>query len=579
MAHTVKTKTDGRKPALPVRASLPTTAVRMNLLGVEYFHLKTEDGGDLFLTQYGCPFWEHLQPHNWYARDWFETKRERLLGTSTVYRLPTKEVGGVSLHLVVKWSRVGEVIPVDTLTMNKFIHAEFNSPFEEFSLLMELRKGEYGPPDIRIRTQKPLAIYVPSERLQFWQTGRSEDKMAAKLARSPGVELDILRQYVVIYGWVKGLDLVETADLFQLEGTARNQMLAGMTSLVIHELEQKGYRVVDMKPAHVIVRPQPDFSLMRDRHRQIVYALIDYELMLRTEEHEQAVRSANRQYYLSHMARRFEDNASNPLPSHLKAVNILGVDYIYGHAESTGGLMWVVGKDPELFNFFLPERWRRTPKNPLADHSQAAHTRTKDNVNLVWKISRLGLRPEVPDDSSNSRAILEHGFNNPFEAFSYAMEIARRGGRTTYPRAIYMTGHKTETQLVDLRHYTPLADLRTPDGHPVLRQDHDYITIWGWWNGPDQQLADHDTGHYRSLNLHQAQEMKLLSATEVVGLLEHARLRLARFGFEDLNLEPEHLLIAFDAKKQLVLDTFGKPELRLCNFELVRPLAADVPTA
>ena len=46
--------------------------------------------------------------------------------------------------------------------------------------------------------------------------------------------------------------------------------------------------------------------------------------------------------------------------------------------------------------------------------------------------------------------------------------------------------------------------------------------------------------------------------------------RLADCGFEDLNLKPDHLLISFDAAQKLVLDTLGKPELRLCNFELIR---------
>ena len=190
----------------------------MTFLGVDYHRLKPEDGGDLYLTKFGLPFWQNLLPENWYAAEWFEAKRERLEGTSMVYRVPTRTVSGTVLNLVVKWSRVGEVVPLDTLTVNKFIHAEFNSPFEEFSLLMELRRGEAGPQAIRIRTQKPLAIYVPSERMQLWQTGRSEDKIRAKMARHPGVEIDILRQYVVLFGWIKGDDAVETSQLFELKG-------------------------------------------------------------------------------------------------------------------------------------------------------------------------------------------------------------------------------------------------------------------------------------------------------------------------------------------------------------------------
>ena len=300
----------------PSHPEIPGSAI--SLLGVDYVHMKTLDGGDLYMTQMGLPFWENLLPENWYAAEWFETKRERLEGTSTVYKVPTRRVNGVTLHLVVKWSRVGEGVPLDTFTFNKFIHAEFNSPFEEFSLLMELRKGEAGPAGIRIRTQKPLAIYMPSERLQLWQTGRSEDKIRAKVVRHPGVEIDILRQYVVLYGWVKGWDAVETADHFKLQDRERAEFLARVTCLATHELWQKGYRVVDMKPAHIILRPDRNQSLLRDRNGQLVYALVDYELLERTPEHEQSVRSANRQIYLKHMARRFEADTASPLPAHLQ---------------------------------------------------------------------------------------------------------------------------------------------------------------------------------------------------------------------------------------------------------------------
>ena len=154
----------GRKLQSALPANLPPQCATVSLLGVDYVHFKTEDGGDLYLTRFGLPFWQNLLPENWYAPEWFETKRERLEGTSTVYKVPTRPINGRTLQLVVKWSRVGEVVPLDTLTTNKFIHAEFNSPFEEFSLLTELRKGELGPPGIRIRTQRPMAIYVPSER-------------------------------------------------------------------------------------------------------------------------------------------------------------------------------------------------------------------------------------------------------------------------------------------------------------------------------------------------------------------------------------------------------------------------------
>jgi hypothetical protein len=557
---------------LVVPADLPASRSAISLLGVDYVHLKTADGGDLYLTRFGLPFWKNLLPENWYAREWFEAKRERLEGTSTVYKVPTRPVNGKVLNLVVKWSRVGEMVPFDTLTVNKFIQAEFNSPFEEFSLLMELRRGEAGPAAIRIRTQLPLAIYVPSERLQLWQTGRSEDKIRAKVRRHPGVEIDILRQYVVLFGWIKGLDAVETAIKFGLEGRAQAEFLARVTSLVTHELWQKGCRVVDMKPAHIILRPQPDQTLLRDHNDQFAYALVDYELLERTPEHERAVRSANRQLYLKHMARRFDTDAASPLPAHLRATNVLGVDYIFGRAESTGGLLWVVGKDPDLFNYFLPERWRRTPKKKLSARNQIFHTRTKDNINLVWKVSRMGDSPWLKNPDAHKEAARVYGFNSPFEEFAFAFEMSRHGVRTVYPRAIYMTGRPrgAARQVSDDRRFAALADFLTPDGAPVVRKEYDYITIWGFWNGPDELLAAQDGKYYQAVNVKRACTNKLISKQTMEELTQMVTRRQAYCGLEDLNLKPDHLLISFDSEQHLVLDTMGKPEVRLCNFELIR---------
>jgi len=555
----------------PVPPELPGSAI--SLLGVDYVHMKTSDGGDLYVTQMGLPFWQNLLPENWYAQEWFETKRERLEGTSTVYKVPTRRVNSVTLHLVVKWSRVGEVVPFDTLTVNKFIHAEFNSPFEEFSLLMELRKGDLGPEGIRIRTQKPLAIYVPSERLQLWQTGRSEDKIRVKVVRHPGVEIDILRQYVVLYGWVKGWDAVEAAEHFKLQDRERAEFLARVTCLATHELWQKGYRVIDMKPAHIILRPGPDDeSLLRDRNGQLAYALVDYELLERTPEHEQSVRSANRQIYLKHMARRFEADAAKPLPAHLRATNVMGVDYIFGRAESTGGLLWVVGKDPDLFNYFLPERWRRTPKKKLSSHNQVFKTATKDNINLVWRVSRMADPAWLTNPEANQNAVREYGFNSPFEEFAFALALSRQGVKTIYPRAIYMTGSKREPdqQAADERRFVALANLLTPEGQPAIRKGCNYITIWGYWNGPDELLAAQDDRHYTAMNAKRACANKLISSQVMEELVRAKAGKLAQCGLEDLNLKPDHLLISFDSQQNLLLDSTGKPEVRLCNFELVR---------
>jgi hypothetical protein len=196
-----------------------------------------------------------------------------------------KPVAGRSLDLVVRYSRMGERVPVDTDTLCRNVNSEFNSPFEEVSLVMELRTGQFGPPTLRIHTKKPLAIYVPAERLAIWQTGRSEDKFAARQARHPDFPLDIERQYIVIYGWIDGHDAEQTADLQGMTGGERSAFLAAITERAERELELKGFRVMDMKPAHVILRQRPSGRLLRRRDGRLAYAVVDYELLERTAAH------------------------------------------------------------------------------------------------------------------------------------------------------------------------------------------------------------------------------------------------------------------------------------------------------
>ena len=238
------------------------------------------------------------------------------------------------------------------------------------------------------------------------------------------------------------------------------------------------------------------------------------------------------------MARRFEADAAKPLPAHLQATNILGVDYIFGRAESTGGMLWVVGKDPDLFNYFLPERWRRTPKRKLSARNQIFHTRTKDNINLVWKVSRMGdPPPQLTNPEAKPEAAREYGFNSPFEEFAFALELSRNGVKTVYPRAIYMTGRRRgqNRQAADDRRYTALAHLRTPEGDLLVRKEYDYITIWGFWNGPDELLAVADGSFYHAVNCQAGlcRQIDFPAASGGTGATEGGKTGALRFrGFE-----------------------------------------------
>ncbi len=247
--------------------------------GVEYYHTQTPDGGDLYLTRYGLPFARQLLPENWREPEWFLAHRQKLRGTSTIYRTITRPVDGRSLEIVVRYNRVGEELPVDTLTLEQFIHADFNSPFEEIAVLAQLRAARLGPARRRIPTKKPLAIFEPPDLLQLWQSGRLESKIAMKLARYPQAVLDIRRQYILLYGWIDGHDAQQVADQRQLAGAAREQFLAETTAFVTGELAEAGFHVLDMKPAHVILRFDAAGQLKRRPDGRLLYALVDYELL------------------------------------------------------------------------------------------------------------------------------------------------------------------------------------------------------------------------------------------------------------------------------------------------------------
>ena len=144
---------------------------RISILGVEYLHLQLEDGSDLYLTEYGRPFSRHLLPENhWADKDWFAAHRVKLAGTSAIYRARTKEVAGISKDIVLKWNRMGQDIPGET-EASDLAGAKFNSPFEEFSLVIEMRNTRHETAG-QLYTHKPRGIYVPRQYVEAERMGR-----------------------------------------------------------------------------------------------------------------------------------------------------------------------------------------------------------------------------------------------------------------------------------------------------------------------------------------------------------------------------------------------------------------------
>ncbi len=193
-------------------------------------------------------------------------------------------------------------------------------------------------------------------------------------------------------------------------------------------------------------------------------------------------------------------------------------------------------------------------------------------MHLVWRVSRVGQIPDADPSVRREARILSHGFNSPFEEFSIAMELSRQGIDTTYPRAIYMTGHRlnVSSTLVDNSRYQSHAALHTPEGHPILSRHHEYLTIWGYWNGPDDVLAVKDEAVYTGIDALAAYREGRLTQSEYVGLMRATKKRLAAAGIEDFSLRGNHLLLSIDRRQKLAVDEKSLPLVRICNFELLR---------
>ncbi|UCB45024.1 MAG: hypothetical protein JSV25_12515 [Spirochaetota bacterium] len=537
------------------------------IFDVYYYHIQYEDNSDLYITKFGVPFYENLSPDNFLTdENWFKNNAIRLSGTSATYKIRTKEVYGRYKEVVIKYNRMGQDIPGSDGSED-LMSAEFNSPFEEFSLVMELKGLKLESP-CGVITQKPLAIYVPGERFDPWRMGRKEYKMKKKLETHHEVELDMFRSYVVVYEWINGID----AAFACREGILEEEQMVALTLKAEKEMKDKGFVVKDRKPHHIIIRPDWHGKLAYNENEKVRCGIVDYELLARTPEREETMKKIKRLSYLAKQKDRFTKKSGTRFLPHLKQVNILGVDYVYGHAESTHGALWVVGRDADLFDYFLPERWEHTPRTKLSAHHEIHHTLTKDNIHLVWKVSKVGMLPDVDPFVEEERKILEHGFNSPFEEISFAIELSKKGIRTVYPRAIYMFGKKTaiSDSVLDNSRYMSHRQYSMPDGDPILKKDHNYIIIWGYWNGPDEKLAEKDGDYLEGISALRAYGKGIITREEYIALLRRKEERLANIGIEDLHLRGTHVLLSLDSAGMLICDAEGVPDMRICNFELLK---------
>jgi len=268
---------------------------RRRIYGHDWLHL-ADDAGDVWLTPFAWPWLESVLPSRWFDGALYQRVGQRLPdSTGTVYRVP---VEGGRFDLVVKFNRCGQD-PLMHLNASKeghhgnepTWHAEFLDPFQEAAFAMELAAGSHAQPHApHLHAQWPLAVFSPSTRYAQWQTGRSgsvfdraalrlaQDQDQAGIAEDRRTDLDEERDYIIVYRWLQG----ENADECHRRGLLGDAEHHDLQQRLVSDLDGQGFRVLDMKRTHGILRPRRDGSLLRYRDGRLICGLVDFELMQRT---------------------------------------------------------------------------------------------------------------------------------------------------------------------------------------------------------------------------------------------------------------------------------------------------------
>jgi hypothetical protein len=544
------------------------TTREVKILDISYRHLIFNSGDEMYITDQGMDVWQQLLPENfWTDKDWFQANSERQRGSGNVYKIRTKPLGLRQLDIIFKWNRMGTDVPGETFDERSNLeNARFLSPFEEFQLLKEMKEGLRYTPGM-FELQVPLAIYVPKTKENSTSLGRRDYLMSfiqKQHKKDAGIDFD--RNYAVIYQWMEGINIVEAYRA----GVVRQQDIEELTEQSAIEMRDSGFVIADHKAEHLIVKVLGN-NVVRDSNENINYGYVDYELLERTPEREKIMRLERRHVYLTRMPNRFAEHESTE--SSLQPMKIFDVPYIYSEVPSTKGRLWVVGNDQLLFDYFLPEKWRHVNRVRLSKYHDIFHKMSRDGINLVLKTSKIGLKPDADPFNERGQKILEYGFNSPFEEISWSLELNKKGIPAIYPRAIYMSGSIATIldQDIDRSRYISHADILLPDqNEPVLKMHHDYIILWGYWNGSDDMLADFDGNYRKPISALNAYRHGIIKKDLYFSTMEMIQDKMMEIGVEDLNLRGTHILLTIDENNKIVKGNEKLPITRICNFEYLK---------
>ncbi len=139
-----------------------------------------------------------------------------------------------------------------------------------------------------------------------------------------------------------------------------------------------------------------------------------------------------------------------------------------------------------------------------------------------------------------------------------------------------MTGSSKIEASADLRRYESHKNTLDPEGNPILQEEHNYITIRGYYNGPDHWVAAQTGPLYVPIDLARAFDKGLIDDSQRRMLLDKVKENVKNAGYDGGLLKPSDLLLSIDSSGKIVKDNTGSPLVVICNFEHIWKLSNDL---
>lgn len=139
-----------------------------------------------------------------------------------------------------------------------------------------------------------------------------------------------------------------------------------------------------------------------------------------------------------------------------------------------------------------------------------------------------------------------------------------------------MTGSCKIEKSRDVRRYESHKNILNPDGSPVLMKNRNYITIRGYYNGPDYWVARQTGQLYERVDLADALTKGLIDAGQCQALVERKKNKLKKAGYEGSLLKPQDLLMSIDQDGNIVNDSDNTPVVVICNFQYIWYISESV---